>query len=148
MPPRKRPPIDDDWAKKAFCKYKNPLLWDLDNKDLNRYGKPKWQTGRRYCIRDCVVREACLRKALQEGDTFSVVRGGVLFNEDQLRKRKSTCLLCDYPVAPLTFDEDKNQVKAICWVCRRYTPCLTKCGRMVRRRPKVVSYYCKYCSAE
>lgn len=135
----KRIPLNDEWARGAYCKGKDPALWDLDS-PARVYRK-----GRRHCITDCVIREKCLRKALHEG-AEGVVRGGILFDTDQHRKKKTRCLFCQYPVAPIKYNEDLHPVRDICWVCRRYAQCLKGCGRMVRRRPYIDSYYCNYCS--
>lgn len=136
---RKRLPVDPAWAKGAVCKYDDPDKWDLDVKG--------WRKGRATCILDCPVREACLRKALQQdGGTIGVVRGGIEFNVEQQRKKRSTCPLCTYPVAALKVDANGKMIPSLCWVCRRYAPCLNQCGRMVTRKPGLDAYYCPYCS--
>jgi hypothetical protein len=55
--------------------------------------------------------------------------------------------LCGYFVAPLRVDKDgKTKLRGICYVCKRYAPCLRQCGRLVQRQPYVESYYCQYCA--
>lgn len=154
----KRLPIAETWARNAFCKGKDHDLWDLDaaspedSKELDDAGKPKtrtlWKVGRRHCVRDCTIRENCLRKALQSSDfpTEGVVRGGVPFTVEQRKKKKAECLFCHHPIAPVWFDSEGNQMKSICWICRNYAMCLRGCGRMVLRRPGVNSYHCSYCN--
>jgi hypothetical protein len=135
----KRLPIDQKWVKKAACVGESPDLWDLDTTE--------WYKGRRICIYDCPVREDCLRTALQaEGGTVGVVAGAQKFDVYQQRKKRSQCLLCGYYVATLRMSEDKKRLKSICWVCRRFAPCLNQCGRMVKREPGLDSYYCSYCA--
>lgn len=135
----KRRPIDPTWVERTECKGKDPGLWDLDT--------AIWRRGRRICVHDCTVREDCLRSAFQsEGGTIGVVAGGHEFDLDQMRKKKSQCLICGYFVAPLKLNEEKKPVQSICWVCRRFALCLNQCGRMVTRKPGLDSYYCKHCA--
>lgn len=149
MPYKKRAPVDESWGRRAFCKGKDPDLWDLDSETVVE-GRTVyvWHKGRRHCIIDCPVREECLRKALQAGDTNGVVRGGVAFDKLQYQRKRSLCLFCEHPIAPEKVDLFGLKQKNICWICRRYTSCLAGCGRMVKRKPYIDSYYCKYCSQD
>lgn len=139
---RKRRPVAPGWARDAWCKGEDPGKWDLDS------APAYYKLGRSQCIRRCPVRVACLRTALQASDppTSGVVRGGVLFDDDQLRKKKSECVLCGFPIAPLVLNEDGSKAYSLCWICTRFAPCLGECGRLVRRKPNVGSYFCKQCS--
>lgn len=142
MATRKLLPVEEGWGKSAFCKGKDPDMWDLDtDRTYKRRGvaRPLYEKGRRHCIRNCTVRVQCLRKALAATDppTIGVVRGGVYFDLDQYRKNRFECLLCRWPIA--------TQENGICWICHRYAQCL-RCTRMVYRKPGMDSYYCKYCA--
>jgi hypothetical protein len=135
----KRQPVPESWGRLAFCKGKDPALWDLDSP------QKVYAIGRKHCVVDCTVRESCLRKGLST-QAVGVVRGGVLFDEDQFRKKRTRCLFCQYPVAPIKYNEEQIPVRDICWVCRHYAPCLAGCGRMVKRKPYTNSYRCRHCA--
>lgn len=155
----KRSPIDELWAEKAFCKYRDFDMWDLDatsavpvddleeGEEVPPPPPPPWLKGRRHCIKDCTVREDCLRRALRDSDygTYGVVRGGIKFDDAQKRKKKTLCLICQLPVAPIAHNAEGEVVRGVCYVCKRYSPCLRNCGRMARRRPGVDRSYCTHC---
>lgn len=120
-------PVPEGWERKAACRGRDPKMWDLDHPKLNR-------KGRRICVYECTVRVPCLRKALHLGD-WGVLRGGIRFTEKPGKRQR--CLFCGFAVAP-----NKG---GLCYVCRQYTPCLGACGRLVKRKPNMDRYYCKYC---
>lgn len=156
MPTRKLPPIPPDWEADAECDGKNYELWDVGDV-LGEGGsstphKTVWRQGRQICIRDCIVREYCLRVGLRQ-EALGVVRGGYPFDLEQQRKKKAICVLCGFRVAALMYNRDGQIIlnpdgvpTGVCWICRRYAPCLNNCGRMVPRKAGVSSYYCIYCS--
>jgi hypothetical protein len=129
----KRLPLDEEWAKRAYCKGMNPDYWDLDT--------VMWPQGRLYCATECPVREQCLRDALQN-DAVGVVRGGVLFDEAQIKHKTTECVFCHYPIVR----PEEPGLKGVCWLCARYGDCARRCGRKVLRLVNMDSYHCAYCT--